>query len=134
VKQEVVQSLATARRHLSDAKAILGLQITGVAAQQAYLAAFHAAEAFIFDRAGHGTKTHSGLRATFSRLAKDEPRISPTFMAFLARAYDLKSQADYATAPDANISREDAASAIDTAEQMIDAIAGLLGPTGVASP
>ena len=118
--------MATARQHLSNAKSILGLKIGSVAAQQAYLAAFHAAEAFILHRTGHGTKTHSGLRATFARLAKDEPRVSPAFVKFLARAYDLKSLADYATGPDVNITPEDAASAIESADQFITVITGLL--------
>ncbi len=116
MKQEVAQSLAAAQHHLSDAKSIFGLRIASVAAQQAYLAAFHAAEAFIFHRTGRGTRTHSGLRATFANLAKDEPRIPPAFVTFLARAYDLKSRADYATEPDVSISADDAASAIEAAE------------------
>jgi hypothetical protein len=48
----------------------------------------------------------------FGHLAKDEPRISPAFVKFLARTYDLKSLADYATGPDVNITPEDAISAI----------------------
>jgi hypothetical protein len=39
----------------------------------------------------------------------------------------LKSVADYGVEPE-NVSAEAAAAAIDTAEDMIDAISGLLGP------
>lgn len=126
MKEEVARSMATAHQHLSDAKSIVSLRIGTVAAQQAYLAAFHAAEAFILQRTGHATKTHSGLRATLARLAKDEPRIPPALVKFLARAYDLKSLADYATGPDLNITPEDAVAAIESAEQFISVIASLL--------
>ena len=67
---EAAEALATAQQHLSDAKAIRGLRIGHVAAREAWLAAFHAAEAFIHERTGRPVKTHSGLRTVFSRLAK----------------------------------------------------------------
>ena len=123
---EAAEALATARQHLSDAKAIGGLRIAHVAAREAYLAAFHAAEAFIHERTGRTVKTHSGLRTVFSRLAKDEPRLDPAFTQFLANAYDLKSLADYADKPAQRISPEDAAMTIETAEQFIAAIARLI--------
>lgn len=125
---EAALELAAARRHLSDAKAIVGLDIAYVAAREAYLAAFHAAEAFLHDRTGSLAKTHRGLRTEFSRLAHAEPRIDPSFSRFLANAYEVKSVADYGTEP-ASISSEAANAAIDTAGHMIDAIAKLLGAT-----
>lgn len=118
--------MATAHQHLSDAKAIRGLSIAHVAAREAYLAAFHAAEALIHDRTGRVVKTHSGLRTVFSRLAKDEPRLDPAFAQFLANAYDLKSVADYADRPAARISVEDADQTIATAERFVEAITTLI--------
>jgi uncharacterized protein (UPF0332 family) len=123
---EAAEALLTAHQHLSDAKAIRGLQIAHVAAREAYLAAFHAAEAFIHERTGRPVKTHSGLRAVFSRLAKDESQLDPTFTQFLANAYDLKSLADYADKPALRISAEDAAMTIETAERFITAITRLI--------
>jgi uncharacterized protein (UPF0332 family) len=71
-------------------------------------------------------KTHSGLRTVFSRLAKDEPRIDPAFVQFLANAYDLKSLADYANEPALKIYREEAEATIETADRFIASIAGLI--------
>jgi uncharacterized protein (UPF0332 family) len=123
---ESAAALATAQQHLSDAKAIQGLRISHVAAREAYLAAFHAAEAFIHERTGRPVKTRSGLRTVFSRLAKDEPRLDPAFVQFLANAYDLKSLADYADRPALRVSPDDADLAIEIAERFIAAIAGLI--------
>ena len=123
---EQLNALATANQHLSDAKAILSLGITHVAAREAYLAAFPAAEAFIESRTGRAVKTHSSLRSVLSRMARDEPRIDPSFTQFLANAYDLKSLADYAAQPALKISAEQADSTVQTADRLIAAIAGLL--------
>jgi uncharacterized protein (UPF0332 family) len=116
------------QQHLSDAKAIRGLHIGHLAARETYLAAFHAAEAFIHECTGRPVKTHIGLRTVFARLAKDEPCLDPTFAQFLANAYDLKSLADYADRPALRVSPEDADQAIETAERFIAAITALLGP------
>jgi uncharacterized protein (UPF0332 family) len=122
---EAAHALATARPQLADAKSILRLPIAGAAAREACLGAFHAVEAFVFSRTGRAAKTHGGLRTTFARLAKDELRTDPAFLGFLARAYDLKSIADYATDPTRKVSPEEAAWTIETAELFIDLLAGL---------
>ncbi len=69
------------------------------AARAAYLAGFHAAQALVFERTARIAKSHSGLRAAFARLAKDDPRIDRTFTRFLARAYKSKEITDYGIAP-----------------------------------
>ncbi len=127
MKSETADHLRKARQFLTDARTIAGISLHHVAAREAYLGAFHAAEAFIFERTGTPVKTHRGLRVMFSRLAKGEPRIAQEYVAFLARGYELKSIVDYdsnRTTPP--ISAERANSAIDTAERFIDAIANLL--------
>ncbi len=127
MKSETADHLRKARQFLADARTIAGISLHHVAAREAYLAAFHAAEAYIFERTGTAVKTHRGLRVMFSRLAKGEPRIAQEYVAFLARGYELKSIVDYdsnRTTPP--ISAERANSAIDTAERFIDAIANLL--------
>jgi uncharacterized protein (UPF0332 family) len=110
MKAETADCLAKARECLTGAKQIAALPLPQVAAREAYLAAFHAAEAYIFEHTDKTVKTHRGLRAMFSRLARDEPRIAPEYLTFLARAYELKSIADYRVGPTARaISAEDAA-------------------------
>jgi len=130
---EAAQELAAARRHLCDAKAIAGLDIAYVAAREAYLAAFHAAEAFLLERTGNLAKTHRGLRTEFARLAKAESRIDPTFSRFLANAYEIKSVADYGAEP-LSVSAKAANEAIGTAERMIEAIDKLLGAADDPAP
>ena len=61
-------------------------------------------------------------------MAKDEPRLDPTFLQFLANAYDLKSLADYADKPALRISLQDADQTIEAAERFVAAIAALIGP------
>jgi uncharacterized protein (UPF0332 family) len=77
-------------------------------------------------------KTHRGLRIAFSRLARSEPRIAQEYLTFLAKAYELKSIADYSVGPTARpITADDATRAIETAERLIDTITQLL-PQGLA--
>jgi uncharacterized protein (UPF0332 family) len=125
---EAEQALATARRHLTDAKSIAAFWITYIAGREAYLTAYHAAEAFLHSRTGRIARTHRGLRSEFARLARSEPRMEPEFVRFLATAYEIKSIADYGAAPEANISLADAQATIETASRLIDRIAGLIGP------
>ena len=118
MKPETADCLAKARECLDGAKKIAGLPLPQVAAREAYLATFHAAEAYIFEQTGRTIKTHRGLRSTFSRLARSEPRLVPEYLTFLARAYELKSIADYSVGPTVRpITAVDAARAIQTAER-----------------
>jgi uncharacterized protein (UPF0332 family) len=98
MKPETADRLTKAQECLDGAKQIAALPLPQVAAREAYLAAFHAAEAYIFEQTGRTVKTHRGLRATLSRLARDEPRIAPEYLTFLARAYELKSMLIMASA------------------------------------
>lgn len=124
---EAAEALARAHQHLSDAEAIRGLHIGHIAAREAYLAAFHAAAAFIHQRTGRPVKIHTGLRTVSARLAKDEPRLDPAFTQFLANACDLKALAEHADRPPLRIAAEDADEATGTAERSIAAIAALPG-------
>jgi uncharacterized protein (UPF0332 family) len=54
------------------------------AGRAAYLAAFHAAEALIFERTGKVPKTHKGVNIEFLRLTKDDPRFPPDQRGFLS--------------------------------------------------
>jgi uncharacterized protein (UPF0332 family) len=104
----------------------LGIRLTNDAGRNAYLAAFHAAQALIFERTGKPAKTHSGVRSEFARLAKDDPNIDKTFSPFLTQAYNLKAVADYETGPDSLLPHERAATAIETAERLVEALGDIL--------
>jgi uncharacterized protein (UPF0332 family) len=96
------------------------------AARAAYLAGFHAAQALISERTGRIAKTHSGMRSTFARLVKSDPRIDRTLTRFLAQAYKFKEITDYGTGPQATVSAAKAREMIDTAERFISRIAEIL--------
>lgn len=98
------------------------------AGRNAYLAAFHAAQALIFERTEKVAKTHRGAHSEFARLTKDEPMVRQSFRAFLAQAYNLKAVADYETGPDSLVPMERAAAAIETAGRFIDCVSKLLAP------
>lgn len=124
---ESTRYLAKARRCLSDAQKCLGFDLTNDAGRGAYLTAFHASQAFIFERTGKVAKTHQGVQSEFYRLSRDEPRIPSSFPAFLNHAYNLKAVADYETGPDSDVLPERATDALETAARFVDCIAGLLG-------
>lgn len=71
-------------------------------------------------------KSHSGLRATFARLAKDDPGIDRTFTRFLARAYKFKEIADYGIGPQAVVTAAKAQEMIDLATRFVDRIVQIL--------
>jgi uncharacterized protein (UPF0332 family) len=113
--------------YLGKARGLLDvMDYSDEAARAAYLAGFHAAQALGFERTGSIAKTHSGLRSTFAGLAKDEPRIDPTFTRFLARGYKFKEITDYGIGPQAVVTSAEAEEMIDLATQFVDRIAELL--------
>jgi uncharacterized protein (UPF0332 family) len=118
--------LARARENLSEARQIAQIGLATVAARSAYYAAFHAAEAYIFDKTGRIAKTHSGVRAEFSRLAKDDTRIARTMTAFLPKAYQYKEISDYSVNPKAVVTMPNAETAISSAADFIDCIESIL--------
>ena len=131
---EVGNYLAKAHQLLTEAQAVMDIGLTEAAGRAAYLSAFHAAQAYIFDSTGKSAKSHSGVRSEFSRLAKDNPRIDRTFLSFLARAYTLKEVADYEMGPDAIVPAERAAATIETANHFVACIAELLAVPNDNSP
>jgi uncharacterized protein (UPF0332 family) len=119
--------LEKARKCLSNARASLGFGLSNDAGRGAYLVAFHASQAFIFERTGKAAKTHQGVQSELHRLALNEPRIDKAFPPFLTQAYNLKAVADYETGENSDIPPERSAAAIETAARFLDCIAGLLG-------
>lgn len=126
MKSEAGLYLEKARRCLHNARATLAIGLNNDAGRNAYLAAFHASQAFIFQATGKAAKTHSGVRSEFARLANGEPRLDREFSRFLAQAYTLKEIADYTTGPDSEIPSERSASVIETAARFLDCIQQLL--------
>jgi uncharacterized protein (UPF0332 family) len=55
MRPESADYLRKAKQCLRDAEKIAQISLYGVAAREAYLAAFHAAEALIFERTGENT-------------------------------------------------------------------------------
>jgi uncharacterized protein (UPF0332 family) len=112
---------------LTRARIILAAGVAEDAARDAYLAAFHAAQALISERTGKNAKTHTGVHIAFARLAKDELRIDTELRRFLPQSFNMKAVADYELGPDAVIPAEQAATAIETASRFVACIEGLLG-------
>ena len=119
--------LAKARRAVANGHYQLAGDFVEEAARAGYLAAFHAAQAYVVSRTGKHAKTHSGLRATFSRLAHERSEIAPDLLSFLGLAYEYKAIADYgvgdATSP---VTLIDALRALDLAARLIDRVGELI--------
>ena len=130
---EARRSLEKADNCLTTARAELAINLGSEAARNTYLAAFHAARAFIFERTGNVIKRHESVHREFHRLAKDEPAIDKELLPFLSQGYNMKAIADYDTAPGSFVSSEDADAAIETATRFVDCIRRVLtsstGPT-----
>lgn len=126
MKEESALYLEKARWHLANAATIAAANIPEVAAREAYYAAFHAAECYIFEQTGNIAKTHKGVHGEFSRLAKDDPQLPKELLPFLGQAYDYKSLSDYEVGPLAKIYIDDALDTIQAASRFVDCIAARL--------
>ena len=134
MKAEAADYLAKARATLADAHQIAALPLPSIAAREAYVAVFHAAEAYIFEQTDKVAKSHRGVRIEFARLARTEPRIGRDLVIFLATAYQFKQRADYAIGPAAApITSAEAATALSDAARFVDTITEAL-PPGIAPP
>jgi len=127
VTPEAGRYLDKARQSLAHAQAILAIELGEDAGRAAYLGAFHAAQALIFERSNRVAKTHRGVHGQFLKLVTNEPRVDVDLRRFLSEAYKLKAIADYETGPDAVVPLEQAATAVETAGRFIQTIAELLG-------
>ena len=125
MKPETERYLDKARQGLNEARAVAGIELAEAAGRAAYLAMFHAAQALIFERIGKVPKTHHGLHAQFSRLARHEQRIGE-LPRVLSQAYDFKTVADYEIGPDATVPLAEAISTIEAAQRFIDRIVEVL--------
>lgn len=118
--------IAKARKVLETARNLVDDGYFSCGAREAYLAAFHAAQAYIFDHTGRAAKTHKGVQSQFAQLAAQEPLIEEEFRRFLPQAYNMKTIADYELGPEAEISAPVASAAVDMAERFVHCIEALL--------
>lgn len=129
MKAETADYLAKARSALADAHKIAALPLPQIAAREAYVAVFHAAEAYIFEQTDKVAKSHRGVQTELARLTKAEPRMGRDLAAFLTAAYQFKQRSDYAIGYSAApMSSAEAATALAEAARFIDAITKLLPP------
>jgi uncharacterized protein (UPF0332 family) len=111
---------------LAEADIMLDVGLNDAAGRTAYLAGFHAAQAFIFERDGKVFKTHHGVQTEFLRLTKDDPRVDGEMRLFLSRTYNLKAIADYETGPGSDVSAERAAAAVEDGKRFVTHFAALV--------
>jgi len=110
---------------------MLEIKLYDAAGRAAYLAGFHATQGLISEGTGRSVKTHMGVRAQLHRFTKDDPRVDAELRAFLGRAYDLKTMADYETGPGSEVSPEVAAAAIKASKRFVAKMTELIeGATG----
>lgn len=83
--QEADRFLQNVEKHLERGDRMLGVQLNDDTVRAAYLAAFHAAQAVIFEGTGKVAKTHRGVQSKFLRLTKDDPRFTPDQRIFLRK-------------------------------------------------
>ena len=127
MRPETADYLAKAREDIVNARDWLDAVHRGSeAARVAYLAAFHAAQALIFERTGKIAKTHRGVRSAFAQLTKDDARFDQDLRQLLGRGYQRKEIADYGVGPQPSMSEIEAREMIDTAVRFIDCIASMI--------
>lgn len=126
MKPETREHVSKARDDLDDAVAIMSIGLAKISARSAYYAAFHAAEALIFEFTGKIAKTHSGVRSELARLMPELPGINRIFLVFLAQAYKFKEISDYGVGDAAVVSDDEARTAIDEAAVLIEQVTALL--------
>jgi uncharacterized protein (UPF0332 family) len=118
--------LDKAAEDLGDARKILAINLARPAARSAYYAAFHAAEAMIFERTGKVAKTHSGVRSVLASLLARDAADTRVLLTFLARAYKFKEIGDYGLGDAAMVTEDEARDLIEGAAQFIGAVKRLI--------
>jgi uncharacterized protein (UPF0332 family) len=99
------------------------------AGREAYLAALHAAQAWIVESTGKPVKSHKGVNREFGRLTRNEPRVGAELRGFLSRTYQLKAVADYGIGPESKVTPEEAMAAIRTSKLFVARMAELIADT-----
>ncbi|HTI82141.1 MAG TPA: HEPN domain-containing protein [Acetobacteraceae bacterium] len=128
MKPEAVRFIEQANIMLDRARIMLTVDLNEDAAPAAYLACFHAAQAYIFERSDRTAKTHQGVQSEFFRLSHVDSRVDQELRRFLSRSYEFKSIADYFSGSDPAVLPDEAADSVDTARRFVDHIGGLVEP------
>jgi uncharacterized protein (UPF0332 family) len=128
VTPQAERFLHNADDHLGRGQAMIAARLNDDAGRAAYLAAFHAAQAIIFERTGKVYKSHKGVNIEFLRLTKNDPHFSPEQRGFLSKAYDFKAVADYDTGPIAEVSSQEAVDAVEAARKFVATVRRVLTP------
>ncbi len=123
---EADRFLQTAQKHLERARIMLSVGLNEDTGRAAYLAGFHAAQAFIFEKIGKVLKTHKGVQTEFLRITKDDLCFKAELRIFLSHAYNFKAIADYETGLGSEVSTERVTVALETATRFVECITGLL--------
>ncbi len=89
MKEATAAYLNKARQGLDKARRIFAIGIHDEAGRHAYYAAFHAAQALIFERTDKASASHHGVKTEFARLAKSDPRIDRKLTKFVCPAWAL---------------------------------------------
>jgi len=129
LKAPAAAFLEKSRATLARAEIMIEAGLHEDAGRAAYLAGYHAAQALIFEREGKVIKTHRGVHAEFARLARQESGFDAELRAFLGRAYQLKSVADYGTGSSAEVTPAQASQALAGALRFVEAVEALIGPS-----
>jgi uncharacterized protein (UPF0332 family) len=119
---------------------MLDVGLNDDAGRAAYLAAFHAAQAVVFERTGKATKSHRGVQSEFLRLTKDDPCFTAHQRIFRSQAYTFKAVADCEISF-AKLSADQAAAALERGRGFMNAVRRGLTPAssfgrsqGIARP
>ena len=119
VKPETALFMSKARTCLTDAKSMAAVPPADAAGRTAYLAAFHAAQALLFERESRVVKTHSGVHTEWQRLTRGDADVDQDLRKFLSRSYRFKVTADYGLDPLDRVTEDQASTAIEVTERFI---------------
>jgi uncharacterized protein (UPF0332 family) len=127
VKPQSAAFLEKSRQFLAKAQELLDAHLwPDEAGRAAYLAGFHAAQAFIFESTGKAARRHGGVQRQFACLVKDDSRFDVELRTFLPRAYNFKAIADYQTGPGSQVSAASARETIAMARRFVECVASLI--------
>ena len=126
MKPETVLFFENARNMLARGRRMLEADLYEDVGRAAYLAAYHAAQALIFEREQRTLKTHGGVQSEFARLIKDEQIVPADLRGFVSRAYAFKTIADYDPLTALAPTEEDATTAMETAAHFVNEVVRLV--------
>ena len=120
MKPESAKYIEQANICIARARIMMTVSLHEDAARAAYLASFHAAQAYIFERTGKTSKSHHGVQTEFFRLTKDDTRVDHALRRFLSQAYEFKSVADYFSGDEAVTPAKESADALESAKRFVE--------------